>query len=542
MMTIVQLPTRIPESIPLAQHGAENVLVMGVGESGQAMARWIHAQGGTVVMHDTRSASAIPEKLHQQLEAMKSLGISVSFSESASQHSPLESTLDTIDLSQVDRIAMSPGISPIDSAIAQFLHRAQDLKIPIWGELDFFTAALHALKVHNHYQPQVVAITGTNGKTTTTALCGVIFAKAEKSVAVAGNISPSLMDKLSTCLSAQQLPDIWVLELSSYQLFYSQDFNPDAACVLNLSEDHLDWHGDMQHYWRAKQKIFGSQTKAVVNRDDSAVMAMLTDLKKPSLRKITFGAHPPVEHDQFGIVGDMQGGIDWLAWITPQETTEFGKRRRNKNVMAEDTMTQVQRLIPAQALHIKGRHNATNALAALGLAQAIGLNMAVMLHGLRDYRGEPHRVQAIAVIDAVEYIDDSKGTNVGATNAALLGLGDRSGDKKIILIAGGVGKGQDFSALREAIHAVVKQVFLIGKDAQQIAAVIDHNIVAVTHVNSLEDAVTQAARLAQGGDKVLLSPACASFDMFNDYVHRAEVFASAVQELTYQTQKSGEVL
>jgi len=279
-------------------------------------------------------------------------------------------------------------------------------------------------------------------------------------------------------------------------------------------------------------------TVPVLNRDDAKVMSMVDLQKKDLQRVITFGIDTPLEQDSFGIVGDKSGGIDWLAWVMPPEDLGQRRRRRVKEVSDEyEQPIQIKRLIPTEALLIKGRHNATNTLAALGLGQAIQLSMASLLHGLRDYRGEPHRVQGIAVVDDVEYIDDSKGTNVGATLAALEGLGVTAGNQKIILIAGGDGKGQNFAPLTSAIHQYVKHVFLLGKDAQKIADVIDHQKVTVSRVSSIEEAVAQAASFAKAGDKVLLSPACASLDMFKDYVHRAEVFANAVNELGHQTQR-----
>jgi len=530
-MKIMQMTTSlIPKSLISEGQDALRILVMGLGESGQAMAKWANAQGARVSMHDTRQQSQISEKIQQELQALEVLDIRISYGKN----------IEAFDLSQIDVIAMSPGISPIDPWVANFLTQAQEAEIAIWGELDFFTKALHALKEQCNYQTKVVAITGTNGKTTTTALCGVIFAKTGKTVAVAGNISPSLLDKLSQCIAEGELPDIWVLELSSYQLFYSHDFNPDAATVLNMSEDHIDWHGDMDHYCAAKKKIFGAVTIPVLNRDDAKVMSMVSLEKRDNLRIMTFGIDIPQEPDQFGIAGDMNGGIDWLAWMMPDEGMGQKKRRRSKDQSDEyDQPVQIKRLIPAEALLIKGRHNAINTLAALALGQAIDLSMASLLHGLHDYRGEPHRVTSIAVINDVEYIDDSKGTNVGATSAALIGLGSSSKEKKIILIAGGEGKGQDFSPLSDPIHRYVKHVYLIGKDAQRIADILNPELVPITIALTLEDAVNLAAKQGCIGDQVLLSPACASFDMFNDYVHRAEVFAQAVKDLAHHTQSVG---
>ena len=529
MINLTQTTFLISGTLPPKSSEMLSILVMGIGESGQAMAKWGHAQGAQVTMHDTREQSAISAKIQEQLQEFQDLGIKITYGKDAA-----------FSLLGIDMIAMSPGISPLDSWIKNIFNQAKENGIVIWGELDFFTHAIHALKETQSYQPKVVAITGTNGKTTTTALCGVIFSKSGKSVAVAGNIGPSLLDKLTQCLVDNQLPDIWVLELSSYQLFYSHDFNPDAATVLNITEDHLDWHGDFNHYCASKKKIFGPSTIPILNRDDLKVMSMLDLDARDRMRTISFGIDTPQEQDQFGIVGDMNGGIDWLAWIMPDEESGQRKRRRAKEVAHEyEQPVQIKRLIPTEALLIKGRHNATNTLAALGLGQAIDLSMASLLHGLRDYRGEPHRVQSIGVIEDVEYIDDSKGTNVGATLAALTGLGSSIAEKKIILIAGGDGKGQNFLPLSDAIHRFVKHIYLLGKDAQQIEAVLDANLISITHVATIEDAVNQASKIGRAGDKVLLSPACASLDMFKDYVHRAEVFASAVENVSYQTHAIG---
>jgi UDP-N-acetylmuramoylalanine--D-glutamate ligase len=527
--------TEIRNPIPLISHALQNegqeissILIMGAGESGQAMARWAHSQGVHVYLHDTRPQDSLSKTVQEKMTEFQDLGMQISNGK--------EEAL--LPLETCNVIAMSPGISPLDPWVAGLLSKAKAMNIPVWGELDLFTKALKALQRERNYQPKVVAITGTNGKTTTTALSGVILAKTGLHVAVAGNISPSLLDKLSECLLEEQLPDIWVLELSSYQLYYSTDFNPDTATVLNISEDHLDWHGDMEHYCSAKKKIFGVDTIPVLNRDDSAVMAMIDKKRYDMGRVITFGTDTPLEPDHFGIVGDKSGGIDWLAWVMPTE--ESGQRRSKKAKELAQTYEQplqVKKLIPAEALLIKGRHNATNTLAALGLGQALQLSMASLLHGLRDYRGEPHRVQSIAVINDVEYIDDSKGTNVGATVAAIEGLGMHAGEKKIILIAGGDGKGQNFAPLAPVIQQYVKTLYLIGKDAPKIAEVIDHQKVQLLYVTTLEEAVAKAAAQAIVGDKVLLSPACASFDMFKDYVHRASVFLSAVEELKYQIQK-----
>jgi UDP-N-acetylmuramoylalanine--D-glutamate ligase len=251
-------------------------------------------------------------------------------------------------------------------------------------------------------------------------------------------------------------------------------------------------------------------------------------------RVITFGNESPSEEDAFGIFHDAAaGGIDWLIWAAPdEEANDLKLKRRRKKSTEESEPLRLKRLMPADALRIKGRHNASNALAAIALTSAIGLPMSSLLHGLREYQGEPHRVQSVSIIDGVEYIDDSKGTNVGATIAALIGLSETSGQQaKIVLIAGGEGKGQDFQPLLEPVARFAKAVILIGRDAPLIKKAILSSGVNILEVDTLESAVLKASELTRSGDMVLLSPACASFDMFKDYAHRADVFVDTVNEL-----------
>jgi UDP-N-acetylmuramoylalanine--D-glutamate ligase len=414
--------------------------------------------------------------------------------------------------------------------VQSFLAIAAEKEIPVWSEIEFFAQAIQALKDEQNYKVKVIAITGTNGKTTTTALTGLLCERAGKSVAVAGNISPAALDKL---LDIEELPNVWVLELSSFQLQHTYSLHADAATVLNVTQDHLDWHGDFSQYAAAKARIFSSNTIAVLNRDDDIVMNMQSDMDV--VRTITFSAEAPDEEDAFGILHDTAaGGIDWLVWAEPDlEALELKAKRRRKKVDLEDEPLRLKRLMPADALRIKGRHNASNALASLALCTAIDIPMGPLLHGLREYKGEPHRMQTVAIIEGVEYINDSKGTNVGATLAALNGLGQSgSGSRsKIILIAGGEGKGQDFSPLSQALARHAKAIILIGKDASAIRSAIESSGINIHDADTLERAVESAAEIAESGDLVLLSPACASFDMFKDYAHRAQVFIDAVSEL-----------
>jgi UDP-N-acetylmuramoylalanine--D-glutamate ligase len=384
---------------------------------------------------------------------------------------------------------------------------------------------LQALRASHGYAPAVLAITGTNGKTTVTSLTGQLIVHAGKTVAVAGNIGPTLLDTLAGHTDAGTLPEVWVLELSSFQLDGVQGFEPTAAVVLNVTQDHLDWHGSMAAYASAKANIFGQQGLMVLNREDPLVMAMLPEplrvkLQRPLLRPhVTFGGDMPQRPGDFGI--EDVNGMVWL--VRALEADETRKKRKG-----DEEELHIQRLMPADALRIRGRHNSVNALAALALASAADCALGPMLYGLREYRGEPHRVEPIGIFNEVEFFDDSKGTNVGATVAALCGLG---ADRKVVAIMGGEGKGQDFSPLAQAVSRYARAVVLIGRDAPQIRAALESTGVTLVDCASMAHAVAQANRMAHAGDAVLMSPACASFDMFDNYEHRARVFVEAVREI-----------
>jgi len=508
-------------------------LILGLGESGVAMAKWCLRNGAQVRVADTRDQSKLTERQNAWLKELQIAGLKdICFG-------PLGDDL----LKNIDVIGISPGLSPLQEPTKSFLAKADEAQIDVWSEIEFFARAISALDrmaknegQDSAYAAAVLAITGTNGKTTTTALTGQLCERAGKKVAVAGNISPAALDKLMSCLDTADhivdMPDVWVLELSSFQLVYTHTFNASAATVLNLTQDHLDWHGDMQAYGLAKSKIFGDKTVCILNRDDSLVMSLLSEAQKLEKSIVTFGSNRPDEQGAFGIEHDLRaGGIDWLVWAEVDEDVEpKPKRRRKSATIEEDEPLRLKRLIPVDALRIRGRHNALNALAALALARAANLPMNVLLHGLRDYHGEPHRVQSIAIVNDVEYVDDSKGTNVGATVAALNGLGNNDSGKRIWLIAGGEGKGQDFSPLREPALRFVKGAFLIGKDGAVIGQALGSGI-QITNCGDLKSAVQAAASQAISGDLVLLSPACASLDQFRDYKERAQVFAAEVEEL-----------
>ncbi|MGR4872039.1 UDP-N-acetylmuramoyl-L-alanine--D-glutamate ligase [Variovorax sp. LARHSF232] len=559
-----------------------HVLILGLGASGLAMARWCARHGAVVTVADTREAPPQLAQLRQELPQAVFAG------------GPFSAAL--IEGTPIRAVYCSPGLSP--QALAPVVTAARATGLPVGGELDLFALALADLAVPpseaeapidaapaedqeaaapeeptptavepsveladadtdtdddeqapapaplddeaelpapvveppkpRGYTPAVLAITGTNGKTTVTSLTGQLVERAGKRVAVAGNIGPTLLDTLAARIDGQDLPEVWVLELSSFQLDSVQGFEPTAATVLNVTQDHLDWHGDMDAYAQAKAHIFGSKGLMVLNRDDPAVMAMLpppvkVKLQRPQVRAhVTFGAALPQRPGDYGI--ERINGMAWL--VRAHEADETIKRKRGAALQEEEI--HLQRLMPADALRIRGQHNALNALAALALAVSAGCALAPMLFGLREYRGEPHRVEPVAIIDEVEYFDDSKGTNVGATVAALIGLGV---DRRVVLILGGEGKGQDFSPLAEPVSRYARAVILIGRDAPLIEQALAGSGVSPRHAASMQEAVQAAAQRANPGDAVLLSPACASFDMFKDYAHRAAVFCEAVQQL-----------
>jgi UDP-N-acetylmuramoylalanine--D-glutamate ligase len=481
----------------------QHVLVCGLGESGLAMALWLARAGARVRVADTR---ATPDRLPALQVALPDVEF-------------IAGELTPALLEGMDFVAVSPGLAP-NRELAALLPAAAEKNIPVWGEIELFAQALAALKQERDYQPKVIAITGTNGKTTVTSLTGKLCAAAGLSVQVAGNISPAALDVLRIALDTDTLPACWVLELSSFQLHTTYSLQADAATILNITQDHLDWHGDMDAYAEDKARIFGAHTVRVLNRDDARCMQQAQALSTV----VTFGADMPDAPDCLGL--STENGMQWLMLALGHEDGEKKKRGR----AAPEVEVFVNRLMPADALKIRGQHNATNALAALALCRAIGLPLAPLLHAARQYEGQAHRVELVSRIEDVEYFDDSKGTNVGATVAALVGLGAGKA-AHLVLIAGGDGKGQDFTPLAAPVARYVRAVMLIGRDAPAIRAALADTGVPLSDCDSLQQATQQAAAAALPGDVVLLSPACASFDMFANYAQRAQVFVDAVREL-----------
>ncbi|MES2100159.1 MAG: UDP-N-acetylmuramoyl-L-alanine--D-glutamate ligase [Pseudomonadota bacterium] len=572
------------------------VLVLGLGESGLAMARWCARFGADVRVWDSREQPANAAALAEHVPSAQWV------------RGPLTDEA----FVGVKLVLKSPGLSPQDERIAAPLNRIRDMGVLVQGELDLFTQALRDLKAERGYAPQVLAITGTNGKTTTTAMAAQLIARAGKRVAVAGNIGPTMLQTLADALDLEPapaaesvadapaqadadvtpediadlqaldgtaadeitatapplsddapepillappepaapvfefLPDVWVLELSSFQLDEVRGFEPSAGAVLNITQDHLDWHGSMSHYIAAKARVFGKHATMVINRDDAMVEALVPapEVVKGSKGKkattisrhvVRFGTGAPTRPGDFGLVDE--NGMTWLVRARELDETLArskggkGRGRGRGEGQAEPEDLLIQRLMPADALRVRGRHNAANALAALALATAIDCPLAPMLHGLREYAGEPHRVQYIASLDGVDAYDDSKGTNVGATVAALNGLGADKAPAKLVVILGGDGKGQDFAPLAEPVRRHARAVATIGRDAQAIEAALAGTGVLAQRHETLEAATRWSFERAHAGDAVLLSPACASLDMFGNYGHRAEVFVAEVHAI-----------
>ncbi|MBI4938817.1 MAG: UDP-N-acetylmuramoyl-L-alanine--D-glutamate ligase [Nitrosomonadales bacterium] len=464
----------------------KKVLVLGLCETGLSLARWLSAQGARVRVADSREQPPSLAVLRAQLPQVEVCC------------GAFRAEL----LAGVDLIAISPGVPLADPLVAQAAARG----IPVLGDIELFAQHINNSPLplsptlsregrgdKREERPLILAITGSNGKTTVTSMVGAMCRRAGLDTAVAGNISPAVLDVALERGGRQ--PEVWVLELSSFQLESTVTLNADAATVLNISEDHLDRYPGMAEYAAAKARIFRGSGTQVLNRDDARSLGM----GLPGRAQTTFGLNAPPAESDWGIVCDS-GGI-WLV--------EGGRR-----------------LLNAKELRVAGLHNVANALAALALCRAVGLPLSPLLGALRDFEGLPHRMEPVAEIGGVAYYDDSKGTNVGATVAALEGLG-----RPAVLIAGGEGKEQDFSPLHPAVARHARAVVLIGRDADRIAAALKGCGVAVMRAPDMAEAVRQGAALAKPGDAVLLSPACASFDMFRNYAHRAEVFVAAVHAL-----------
>lgn len=506
---------------------AENplVLILGLGETGAAAALWCADRGARLRLVDTREQppgwAALQEQLRNVVAGTPAAGGPVADCRYGA------GALDAAALEGVRSLVISPGLSPLQEPVQSFLAQAAQRGIEVIGEIELFARALNDM-AEQGYKPKVLAVTGTNGKTTVTAMTRQMCEAAGLRARAAGNISPAALAALRDALAGGALPDAWVLELSSFQIEATHSLRADAAVVLNVTQDHLDWHGSMQAYQAAKARLLKMARVTVINRDDPLVAAMVDDQAAVAVR--SFGRGAPELDGDLGL--DASHEVRWLA---VSELLDFDlpappkPRRGQAQLPLPRRAGRLTRLMPADALRVHGLHNALNALAALALARAAGLRWADVLPALRDYRGEPHRVEFVRSIAGVDFVEDSKGTNVGATVAGLEGLG-----RKVVLIAGGLGKGQDFAPLARAAATHARAVVLIGRDGPAIAQALEPAKVPAEQAETLEQAVRRGFELAQPGDVVLLSPACASMDMFRNYGHRAQAFVAAVQELALE--------
>ena len=444
--------------------------MIGLGQTGVAVARFLAARQEPFVMLDTREA---PANLADFQQEFPHVGVELG---------PLSAET----LKNVDEIVLSPGVALAEPAIQV----AVAAGVPVIGDIELFA---------RHAQAPIVAITGSNAKSTVTTLVGEMAKAAGVRVAVGGNIGIPALELLD-----QEDVELFVLELSSFQLETTDKLGARVATILNVSEDHMDRYASLMHYHRAKQRVYFAADQVVVNREDPLTQPPLAE----GVKRFSFGLGAP----------DING---------------FGVRRDGER---EFLSFQFDKLMPIDEMAMAGRHNVANALAALALGQAVGLPMAAMLDTLREFRGLPHRCEPVAEVKGVAFINDSKGTNVGATLAALKGLSGEA--NKLVLIAGGDGKGASFEALAGPLAQHARAVVLIGRDAQTIGAAIA-GATDIHYVVDMDAAVKQAFAVAQCGDTVLLSPACASFDMFKGFEDRGRCFAAAVETLVGAQGKEG---
>jgi UDP-N-acetylmuramoylalanine--D-glutamate ligase len=448
------------------------VLVLGLGDTGLSMARWLHRRGAVVTVADSRGDPPRAGDIRRELpDVALECG---EFRESSTR--------------AADLIAISPGVDRRTPAIAAAIKRG----VPVVGDVELFAQAFAQRKS----AAKIIAVTGTNGKSTVTQMAGDMCTAAGVDTVIAGNIGTPVLDTMIEIEDGRALPDVFVLELSSFQLESTAKLNASAATMLNVSADHLDRYDDIEEYAATKARVFAGSGAQVLNRDDERSMAMAL----PGRVIHRFGLDAPHGEHEWGIT--QHGGRQSLA-------------REAQPLMSVDEMP------------VAGLHNAANALAAGALTSAIGIADAAIISALRNFKGLPHRVECVGAVDEVEFYDDSKGTNVGATVAALRGF-----VRRVVLIAGGDGKGQDFGPLREPVMQRARAVVLIGRDRERIAAALDGCGVPCERAADMDEAVRVALSAARSGDAVLLSPACASFDMFRHYGHRGEVFADAVRKLT----------
>ena len=445
-------------------HKPSSAVIVGLGRTGLSCARYLRERGCRLAVTDTR-----PEP--PQLAALRALDPQIPLCLGGLDERLLDDAL---------CVVVSPGVSLEEPFLAEARRRG----LEILGDIELFARAVDA---------PVVGITGTNGKSTVTTLLGRMAARSGMKVRVGGNLGEPALDLLAAAHRAGEAVGLYVLELSSYQLESTHSLDLAAAVVLNVTADHLDRYASVAAYADAKARIFARCDTAVINLDDPLVVAM----PRPGQRTLSFSLRAEIGADY--AVAIREGD----AWL----------------------MRRSEPLLPMSAMHIRGLHNGANALASLALGEALELPLSAMLAELQAFPGLDHRTQWVADVAGVTYIDDSKGTNVGATIAAVAGM-----EGPLVIIAGGDGKNQDFTPLAAAFRGKVRHTVLIGRDARLVGKVL-RGVCTMEYCDSLEEAVQAASAAARSGDTVLLSPACASLDMFRDYTHRGAVFAQAVREL-----------
>jgi UDP-N-acetylmuramoylalanine--D-glutamate ligase len=455
--------------------GGRTVVVLGLGDTGLSLARWLARRGARVRVADTRADPPHASTLARELPGV-----------------PLaKGAFSAETLRGADLVAISPGLDRRSGPVA----RAAARGVPVVGDVELFARALPHSRAR---EAAVLAVTGSNGKSTVAAMAGAICREAGRATVVAGNIGLPVLDALEAVEAGGAVPQVFVLELSSFQLESTESLAPVAAAMLNLTEDHLDRYRDLAEYAAAKARIFAGGGAQVLNRDDPWSLGMA----RPGRPLRTFGLDRPADDTQWGLASER--GVPVLA---------HGARA----------------LMPLSELPLAGLHNAANALAAHALAHAVGAPAEAAARALRAFAGLPHRMQRIAELAGVLYLDDSKATNVGAAIAALRGLG-----RAAVLIAGGDGKGQDFAPLAPAVREHARAVVLIGRDAPVIERALAATGVPLERADAMAQAVEIARRLARPGDAVLLAPACASYDMYRNFAERGEDFAAAVRRIAAQ--------
>ncbi|WP_299976379.1 UDP-N-acetylmuramoyl-L-alanine--D-glutamate ligase [uncultured Pseudoteredinibacter sp.] len=444
------------------------IAIVGLGLTGLSYARYLEAKGIAFVVMDTRKQPPMLNQLEEE------------FADSAYLRAVHLGGLHQESLMAANEILLSPGFPMADSA----LQAAINAGIKVHGDMSLFA---------EQCEGDIVAITGSNAKSTVTAWLAHMAEKAAIDYAVGGNIGTAVLSLLE-----QPKKSLYILELSSFQLEATPQLNAKVATILNVSADHQDRYEGMAAYHQAKQKVYRGAQNIVFNRHDPLTQALMAQ----GVSAISFGLNEP-DLGQYGV--RLRDGVEYLA-------------------------KGLDLLLPAASLSLPGQHNVQNALAALALGEAAGLPLGAMLAALQDFSGLPHRCEFVATVAGVDFINDSKGTNTGASIAALEGLGPK---QKLVLIAGGVGKGANFDELRPAVEKYCRALVCIGEDAAKIAASLDSSVADISFADDMSSAVKEAFRLAQVGDAILLSPACASFDMFASFEARGQAFKDAVQEVSH---------